>query len=234
MKRRFCLGVVVAVLFSSLVSNAGAEVLYSQDFSTPECTTGWSGVANTWAIDSNNEYRATLTPSTSSSSYYNIGGDWSDYSFSVTFRFSGASYSGMTARIRDAGSFYLFRYNSGASKMELLRASSGSFAALASDSQALSAGAQYYSRMTLDGNRILAEIASDAGFSNIVSSIDYEDTSASALTNGGVGFRCYNGSSTLNHAYIVDDIQVEAIPEPATMGLLLSGGLIGIMKMRRN
>lgn len=215
-----------------------ADTLYTQDFSGAVGTapSGWTNANDAFAIDSNHEYKSEPSPTGSAgSSYYNVDGEWDDYIFSTDVRFTGTGVnSGIAGRIKDGGaSLYLYRYTWGTGAMQLLRANTGNFTVLANAAEPITVGEQYYMRMIFDGDTITGQVASDSDFNNLVSETVYVDSSPGLLTSGGIGYRISRELGTA-HAFYADNVSVTDVPEPFTLGIIGSGGIICLMRRKKS
>lgn len=247
MRSGLSVGVVVVVLFAAASLASASTIYYSTDFAGADGAdpAGWSDPSSKHAI-SGNDYLLSYSSATSGEAvaYFNAGSNtagWANYSdYVVTAKIDDVSMNtdgsavGILGRVVSANTFYhlRYRYDSATSTtVQLYVFNGGTPALLNGEGMGLDFDANdYYFRLAFEGTSILAQIATDAAFTNLV--YDYATTN-SAIASGGVGLRSYhitgtNGLTTM----LVDNLEVTAVPEPSALALALLG-LVGALVYTR-
>jgi hypothetical protein len=233
---RHCIAVLACVLVAGLVGDVPAQagVLYTANFSGAVGTqpTGFSAFADTGMGSRNSgggEYEQSwMSANGVAIAAYSTADDidsgaWRDVTVTTKSRFSGAGNNdnGLILRARGiadtaSGNFYHVRFQGNA--LELMRFNGGVGAALktSTTSESIAAPADRWLRVSIenvpktdtDGVKIHAELSKTVDFSQIIATLDYLDTSTSAITRaGGVGYRSDNTVSASSRA-VFDDLVV--------------------------
>jgi hypothetical protein len=208
--------------------NLYGSVLYTQDFSTPAPASndpvGWTDVNFNWAISSG-EYRCDQPSSGSQTglSYYNAGGDWTDYSTTINYRYANGAYAGLVGHVASMMTYYHVRYNADSDYLQLIKFVDGnvSWIEQSANTVDIGAGVPMLMRLSFNGTEVTAQFtnASDVNFENVLQSVVKDDVTG-FIASGGVGVR---SAANNNSVAVVDSLIVETVPEPCTVALCLIG-----------
>ena len=217
MKRHWSVRVFLLASLGVCLS-ARASTLYTTNFTGPNGSqpAGFSAFAQPGmnsGIDGNEYEQERVSADGVSIAYYSnladfASGDWRDVTAVTQTRFSGAgnNKNGLIVRARGitdtaSGDYYHVRMEGNA--LVLWRFNNGSATQLATipTTESISSPANRWLRVTAvnvpkidtDGVRVTAELSKNSTFTQVIGTLDYTDTSLSAITrSGGVGYRSNN------------------------------------------
>lgn len=221
-------------LLAAAGSSQADVIIYTQNFTGAAGTqpAGFSAFADPGMNSENDgtgEYeQERLSANGISIASYNVAdeidaGAWRDVTVTTKSRFSGAGNNdnGLIVRARGitstaSGNFYHVRFQGDGLELVRFNGGSGSVLTFSPTSESIAAPANRWLRVSIanvptpatDQVRIHAELSKNDTFTQIIGTLDYLDTSSSAVTRaGGVGYRSNNtvGSSSRS---VFDDLAV--------------------------
>ncbi|MBN2578293.1 MAG: PEP-CTERM sorting domain-containing protein [Pirellulales bacterium] len=217
---------VMGMVVSLVGSPVSAEIVYSTDFSdttTGELPTGWSaddGYA-TWTVDENDE----LAPSDvtdDSSTLCEAAGTFTDGTITATFH-NGYGRAGIVGRVVDDETYYVMRVK-GETYLEVYWNTSTGYGRIVN--LALDPDYDYddmcTATLTFDGENISGEVRNSSD--TVLGSFNIVDNH---ITSAG-----YAGVRANDDSFGCDTFQVDVVPEPGTVILLISA-LVGLLIVRR-